>query len=107
MILIMRVCGMVAAVLLASVAVNAADTPEVALRAAIQKEVVDGDLTGAIRLYKGLGQSGNREVAAQALLHMGRCYERLGSLESAKVYQRIVREFADQKGAAQEARDRL
>jgi len=93
--------------LLLCVGLHAADSSEVALRAAIQKEVVDGDLGGAIRMYEAIAEGGNPATAAQALLRMGRCYERLGDPEARKVYQRVLTQFAGQKEAAQEARDRI
>ncbi len=86
------------------------DRPEVALQAAIKKEAVDGDLKGAIEQYRKIAQSSNRAVAAKALVHMGQCYEKLGDAEARearKAYERVVREFADQKEAVEQARGRL
>lgn len=87
--------------------IHAADGPEIALRAAIQKEVLDGDLAGAIRMYEAIAEGGDPAAAAQALIRMGRCYERLGDPEARKAYQRVLTQFAGQKEAAREARDRL
>jgi hypothetical protein len=83
------------------------DRSEVALQAAIKKETIDGDLKGAIELYKRIAQSGNRTLAAKALVRMGQCYEKLGDAESRKAYERVVREYADQKEAVALARTRL
>ena len=80
---------------------------EVALQAAIKKEVVDGDLKSAIEQYKKLAQGRDRAVAAKALVRMGECYEKLGDAESRKAYERVLREYADQAGAVAEARARL
>jgi Tol biopolymer transport system component len=80
---------------------------EVALKTAIDKEIVDGDLKSAIEQYKKLAKSGNRAVAATALVHMGQCYEKLGDSEARKAYERAIREFADQKESAATARARL
>ena len=57
------------------------DQAEVLLQAAHQKQLVDGQLEEAIQLYKRIVQehAGNRAVAAQALLEMGQCYEKLGN----------------------------
>ena len=77
---------------------------EVALRAAIEKETVKGDLKGAIDQYKKLAQGKDRAVAAKALVHMGQYFERPGDAEGAKAYERVVKEFADQKEAVAEAR---
>ena len=83
------------------------DRAEVALQAALKKETIDGDLRGAIEQYKRIAQSGNRAVAAKALVRMGECYEKLGDAESRKAYERVLRDYADQKEAARLARARL
>jgi Tol biopolymer transport system component len=80
------------------------DQAEVQLKAAINKEVVDGDLKAAIDLYRKVAQSGNRPVAARALIRMGQCYEKLGDREARKAYEQVVREYADQKEAVEQAR---
>lgn len=80
---------------------------EVQLKAALHKEQVEGDLKGAIELYKKIAQSGNRAVAAKALVHMGECYEKLGDAEARKAYERVVRDFGDQKEAVDLARAHL
>ena len=83
------------------------DRAEVALRAAIDKETVDGDLKGAIDEYIKLAQSSNREVAASALLRAGQCYEKLGQADARKTYEQLLRQYADQSEVAAEARTRL
>ncbi len=98
---------MTAALLFASTSVQKDDRAEVALRAAIDKETVDGDLKGAIDEYVKLAQSSNREVAAKALLRLGQCYEKLGNSEARKAYERLVRDFSDQGDVAREAQARL
>ena len=83
---------------------------DVALQRAIRKETIEGDLKGAIELYaKALSQAGNKDraTAAQALLRMGECQEKLGSAEARKAYERLVMEFADQTEPARTARVRL
>jgi len=86
------------------------DQAEVQLKAAINKEVVEGNLKAAIDLYRKIAQSGNRPVAARALVRMGQCYEKLGEAnarEARKAYEQVVREFGDQAEMAAEARSRL
>jgi Tol biopolymer transport system component len=95
------------ALAVANGAAQKSDSAEVQLKAAITKEVVDGDLKAAIEMYRTLSQGANRAVAAKALMRMGQCYERLGDTESRKAYESVVRDFADQKEAAAEARARL
>ena len=80
---------------------------DVTLQAAVQKEVVDGDLAGAIKQYEILAKSNNRPTAAKALLRMARCYEKLGDRQAVEVYQRIIDEFADQPAVFQQAAERI
>jgi Tol biopolymer transport system component len=90
---------------LATVAVRAQDQARL-LREAINKETVDGDCKGAIEQYKNVSEGADRALAAQALLRMAECYQKLGDAESQRVYERLVRDFGDQPQAA-EARARL
>ncbi len=85
------------------------DQAEVLMQAAHQKQLVEGQLEEAIQLYKNIlaNYSGNRAVAAKALLEMGRCYEKLGNTEARKAYERLLRDYGDQSEAATEARKRL
>jgi Tol biopolymer transport system component len=87
---------------------QAAD-PGVLLRAAIEKEEVDGDLNGAISLYKQIiTNNGNkRAVAAKALLRLGGCYEKQGNAAAAKAYEQLLRDYVDQAEEAKEAQSRL
>lgn len=73
------------------------------------KEIVDGDLKGAIADYKLVvkGAGANRALAAQALLHMATCYEKLGDPQAQKVYEEIASNYSDQKDAATAARAKL
>jgi hypothetical protein len=82
---------------------------EVLLQAAERKEVVEGDLRAAIRIYEQVvnRKGAARPVVAKALLHIGSCYERLGSGEARKAYERVAQQFADQTVAAAEAHKRL
>lgn len=82
-------------------------TPEAALRAAIEVETVKGDLRGALQRYAKLSQSTDRAVAAKALLRMAQCHEKLGDAEARKIYERLVRDFADQTETVAAARARL
>ncbi|MCX6563565.1 MAG: tetratricopeptide repeat protein [Candidatus Aminicenantes bacterium] len=68
-----------------------------------------GDLPKAIAIYQDILKRfpGNREVAAQALLRMGQCHEKLGNAEARAAYERVVREYADQAGIVAQARARL
>ncbi len=98
---------MLGALLVAPVRPAAQAKADVALRAAMETETVKGDLKGAIEQYKKIAQDADRAVAAKALIRMAGCYQKLGDAEASKIYQRVVREFADQTEAAAEARTRL
>ncbi len=79
------------------------------LAGAQHKATVDGDLKGAIEEYKRVvaGAGTNRALAATAWLRMAECYQKLGDAESRTIYERVMREFADQKEATDQARTRL
>ena len=49
----------------------------------------------------------DRAVAATALIRMAECYRKQGDAESRKIYERVVRDFADQKEALSVARAQL
>ena len=82
---------------------------EVMFKAAQQQELVDGDLAGAIAQYKAVvARAGsNRAVAAKALLRMAECYRKQGDAEARRVYERLVREYPEQKEAVVVAQARL
>jgi Tol biopolymer transport system component len=105
------ISGIIFAVALAAFSAPAPDSKkaQVLLQAGTAKETVQGDLKGAIELYRqAVREAGaNRAVAAKALVRMGQCYEKLGDEESRKAFERVVREFADQKEAVEEARKHL
>jgi Tol biopolymer transport system component len=90
-------------------AAQTGNDPEKQLQAAINKEVVEGDLNAAIDLYKQVitNNGNNRAVAAKALLRLGGCYEKLGQDEARKTYERLVQNYADQPEQAREAQSRL
>ena len=75
---------------------------------ALVKERSDGKLDEAIQLYQRITREhgSDRALVAKALLAMGQCYERLGSVAARQVYDRVLREFADQPEAASVARAR-
>jgi Tol biopolymer transport system component len=68
-----------------------------------------GDLKGAIALFEEIVRKypNEREYAAQALLKIGQCYEKLGNEEARQAYERLVRDYADQTAEVTLARTRL
>jgi hypothetical protein len=84
-------------------------TAEELLGAALHQEEVEGNLERAIATYKKVlaEAGGNRALAARALVQIGQCYEKLGSAEARKAYERVLREYADQPESSKVARERL
>jgi Tol biopolymer transport system component len=76
-------------------------------KAAQHAEEVEGDLRKAIDQYRQIARSGDRAIAARALVRMAECHQKLGDVESKKIYERVIREYADQRDAVALARTRL
>jgi Tol biopolymer transport system component len=76
-------------------------------KAAQHAEEVEGDLRKAIEQYRQIAQNVDRASAARALVRMAECYQKLGDAEARNIYERIVREYGDQKDAVALARTRL
>ena len=66
-----------------------------------------GDVAGAITMFEDAARSPDRAVAARALLYLGRAQERQGKERARQTYERIAREFGDQREIALQARERL
>jgi Tol biopolymer transport system component len=89
-----------------------AEDPGVLLRAAIEKEEVDGDLQAAIDLYKKIVEkfAGQRAVAAKALVRLGGCYEKLGEQQAGlaqKAFEKVIENYPDQADAVKTAKEKL
>ena len=89
--------------------VHQTDDPGVLLRAAMEKEEVDGDLQGAIDLYKQIitQYEGHRAIGAKAQLHIGLCYEKLGLNEAQEAYQKVIDDYPGQTEAVKLAKEKL
>ena len=96
-----------AAVWLVSAAL--AETGNELFQKALVKERSEGNLKEAIKLYQQVvDKYGNdRALAAKALVAIGESQEKLGESEARKTYERIVREYKDQKEAVTAARAHL
>ena len=79
----------------------------VALRAAMETETVRGDLKAAIEQYRALAKNPDRAVAAQALVRMAGCHQKLGDAQAKVIYEQVVSDYADQKDAVAVARASL
>lgn len=99
-----------AVVLLAAGAITQERRPQdVALQAAIRTETVDGNLESAVKQFADIAAryTTDRATVATALVHLAGCYQKRGDTQARSIYERIVREFADQKDAVAIARARL
>ena len=78
--------------------VHQTEDPGVLLRAALEKEEVEGDLRGAIELYRKVisDHGGNIAIAAKAQLHIGLCFEKLGKSEAIKAYELVLKNYSGQ-----------
>jgi TolA-binding protein len=85
------------------------DDAERLLKAAHNTELVDGNLNAAIKQYSAIVSKykSDRAVVATALVRMAECYQKMGDAEARKIYEQVVRDYADQKDAVAEARVRL
>ncbi len=76
---------------------------------ALLKERTEGNLPEAMKLYQRIVDkfATNRKVAAQALLQLADCHEKLGDAAARKTLERLVRDYGDQNDSADAARVRL
>jgi len=86
-----------------------AQTPEQLYQKGLIKEEGEGDLQDAINLYTQVTDNSNADISlrAKALLHIGICYEKLGTNEAVKAYQDLVANYPTQKNEVAYARERL
>ena len=89
--------------------VLAAQTGSALFEKALVKERAEGDFPGAIKLYQEIlrKHASDRPLIAKTLVQMAQCYEKQGSGEARKLYDRVIREFGDQRMMADMARERL
>ncbi len=91
------------------VGLQAQERPDLQLKAAVYKETVEGDLPGAIALYKQIVShaAAARPIAAAALLALGGCYEKVGEAQARGVYERLIAGYPEQTIEVTAARTRL
>jgi Tol biopolymer transport system component len=82
---------------------------DIDLQAASRTETVDGDLNGAIKQYAAIvaKYKSDRAVTAMALVHLAGAYRKMGDGESKKLYDQVLKDYADQKQAVALARAAL
>jgi hypothetical protein len=68
-----------------------------------------GNLRNAIQLYERAAKEAkaDRTTAALALMGAARCYEKLGQVESRRLYEQVANSYSDQAEQAAMARERL
>jgi len=96
-----------AASIVFGVAIPRAQDYDRQLKAAMNTEIVDGNLKAAIEQYRKLSAAPNRVIAAKALIRLAECHQKLGDAEAGEIYERLVRDFGDQREASDQARARL
>ena len=103
--------ALLAAVLLLAVGLAAQSTgsAQALLRTATDTALVDGDLRAAITQYQAIVETfkTDRAVVATALVQMADLYEKLGDGQSRDVYERVLRDYAEQAEQVGVARARL
>jgi Tol biopolymer transport system component len=77
------------------------------LQQAIDLMESKGDFASAMPLFQEAARSADRTLAARALLYVAQCQERQGKEQARTTYERIVKEFADQREISAEAQTRL
>jgi Tol biopolymer transport system component len=95
--------------LVAGPAAQRTESAQARLRAAADAATVEGDLRKAIAQYQSIVDAypADRPVVATALVGMAEAYQKLGNAEAEKLYERLVRDYADQAEAVAIARTRL
>src|SRR2546430_14804665 len=86
-----------------------ADTGAELYQKALVKERGAGNLEEAIQLYQRIAREfpGDRALVAKSLVQAARCYEKLGQDKAVKLYEQVMRDFADQREPLMTARERL
>jgi Tol biopolymer transport system component len=75
---------------------------------ALVKENAEGNLEEAIALFQQVVDKGGDEaLAAQAQLHIGMCYEKLGLGKARESYQRVIDRYPKQAESVKAAREKL
>jgi len=75
---------------------------------ALTKEKAEGNLEEAIGLFQQVvDKGGDESLAAQAQLHIGMCYEKLGLGKARESYQKVIDRFPKQTETVKTAREKL
>ncbi len=68
-----------------------------------------GSYSKAMEIFGRIAKEfpGNRRLCALSHFQIGACYEKLGKSEAQKAYERVIKDYADQREVVAEARSRL
>lgn len=86
-----------------------AQSPEAEFQQGLMKEEGEGSLLEAIDIYTAVAENeaAERPLRAEALLHIGLCYEKLGRQEAQAAYRKIVNNFPEQTETVRIASQKL
>jgi len=75
----------------------------------LYEEEVGGNLQKSIEIYQDILKRfpDNRGIAAMAQLHIGLCYDKLGTSEAEKAFQKVLDNYPEQSEAVREAKEKL
>ena len=98
-----------AMLILFATSATAQQTPAELLQSALYKQQIEGDLEGAAEILKSLIDNfpQHRDIAARALVQLGRVHETLGSTRAESAYRRVLNDYPDQQEQVVVARSRL
>ena len=83
--------------------------PSQLFQQALLKENGEGDLKSAVAIYKNIvgDETADRSLRANAQLHIGICYEKLGLQKAQMAYQKVVDNYPEQTEAVKIANEKL
>ncbi len=101
--------ALMAAILALALSGAGQQTAQQLYKSGLYEEEVGGDLQKAIGIYQDLVKRfpENRQIAAMAQLHIGLCYEKLGTKEAEKAFQQVIDNYPEQSGPVREAQSKL
>jgi len=99
----------IAAILALALSGSVQQSAEQLYKSGLYEEEVGGDLQKAIGIYQDLLKRfpDNRGIAAKAQLHIGLCYEKLGTKEAEKAFQKVIDNYPEQSAAVGEAKEKI
>jgi len=85
------------------------ESAEQLYEAALFKKEAEGDLEGAIQLFRKIiaEYPENRKLGARAQLQIGMCYEKFGLKEAFNAYKKVVDSYPEQTEEVKKAREKL